>query len=130
MKDKVKKTIIASKEFCIDIFGWVRSLWILCFRSIYKPGIFYGYSVYWFAKRYAEKRTAKWPANYDQAGKLQGMFPVGDTKIIICSTMELKLFQKAGMITEGINVRKYFKRRNYYKTDYKTKSNGNAKQTS
>ena len=110
-----------NKEFVnnllIDVWGWLRSILILLFWDIKKPAIFYGYGVWRFATRYARKRDRRWKRQWNQKGKCQGLFPVEDDKVIICSVLELEFFQKRGMIKRGINVRKYFKRKNYYKTD-------------
>jgi len=127
MKDRIKKIIDKAKQvwqqvkyFAIDIWGFVRSCWVVLFYPISKAAIFYGYNSYNFACRFARRRSDKWPAAWDQKGKLQGMFPL-EQKIIICSQLELKYYQKAGMIKEGVNVRKMFKRSSYYRTEYKLK---------
>jgi hypothetical protein len=114
----VKRIAIQIQNFFVDIAGWFASLWIILFRDIKRPAIFYGYSVWWFGKYYARKRDRKWKANFDQMGKEQGIFPIDDIKLIVCSRLELKHFQKMGVIGYNVNVRKYFKRANYFKSGY------------
>lgn len=111
-KGYVKQMVI----FLTDTWGMIRSVWIVCFRNIKKPGVFYGHYSYKLAQAYARKRDRRWKPKWDQNGKIQGMFPLGDTKIIICSRMEVKRFQKLGMISKIISANKFFKKANYYKT--------------
>ena len=108
-------------EFFTDLYGWFRSLWIVIFRSIDKPAVMYGFRVWELSRRFAIRRDNKWPSRYWQAGKQQGIFPVGDIKLIVCSRLELKQFQKAGMIGKDINVKKMFHRSSYYKSEMKYK---------
>ena len=118
IKQWVKRIAIQIQNFFIDIAGWFASLWIICFRDIKRPAIFYGYSVWWFGKYYARKRDKEWKIFWDQDGKEQGLFPIDDIKLIVCSRLELKHFQKMGMIGHNVNVRKYLKRDAYYKSGY------------
>jgi len=105
--DKIKWTKI--KEFFIDIYGWIKSVCIVL-KSIKRPRIFYGYSSYWFACKYKERREKGWSVKWDQMGRQQGIFPVNDTKLIVCSKMELKLFKKKGLINKNIKPRKMMKK--------------------
>lgn len=111
MKDKIK--VIG--YFFYDCWGWLRSLFVFVFRSIKRPAVFYGYSSYYFASRYAERRTKKWKPAWDQSGKQQGVFPIEDIKLIVCSKMELKLFQKKGLLSKKAKPRKMIKK-SYYTT--------------
>ena len=121
MKVLILKIWKAVSEFFIDLYGWVMSVWIVLFRNIDKPAVMYGFRVWDLSRRYAVKRDENWPATNWQAGKQQGIFPVGDTKLIVCSRMELKYFQKARMINKNVNIKKMFKRASYYKTEMKYK---------
>jgi len=117
IKTTLKKYYPEVKEFCIDLYGWFRSLLILIFCSIKKPHIFYGFSVWYFATHFARKRDKKWKTRWDQNGKRQGIFPIGETKIIVCSKLEIKIFQRRGLLKRAINYNRIFKKATYFKTD-------------
>ncbi len=116
MKIQIKETVQLIGYFFYDVFGWLRSLFIYLFKSIRKPGIFYGYSSYWFACKYAERRSRKWKSEWDQMGRQQGVFPIGDIKLIVCSHMELKVYKKKGILKSNFKPRKAIKK-SYYKTE-------------
>jgi hypothetical protein len=121
MKEKIKAFIDKqvwlklTGYFFIDCLGWVRSLFIFLFRRIRKPGVFYGYCNYYWSQKYADKRAKKWPAKWDQSGKQQGVIPVGDIKLLVCSKLELKTLQKKGLANKNLNARKAIKK-SYYLT--------------
>ena len=114
-KEKLKNYLKITEYFFIDIFGWVCSLLILTFQRIKKPGIFYGYSAYWFATKYAEKRSKKWRPEWDQSGKQQGVLPFNEIKLLVCSKLELKLFKKLKLVNKKMKPRKLIKK-SYYTT--------------
>jgi hypothetical protein len=112
----MKKHLQIVKNFFIDIFGWLRSLWIFLFRSIKLPGVFYGYSSYSWACKFADKRSKNWQCNWDQSGKQQGIFPVDEIKLLVCSKMELKTFKNKNIIkSKNFKPRKAIKK-SYYTT--------------
>lgn len=121
MKEKIKSFIDKqvwlklTGYFFIDCWGWVRSLFVFCFRNIKKPGIFYGYCSYYWSQKYADRRTRNWRAKWDQSGKQQGVIPLGETKLLVCSKLELKALQKKGFANKKINARKAI-RKSYYLT--------------
>ena len=111
MKEKLQLV----KFFIVDLFGWTRSLFIFVFRSIKRPGVFYGFNSYFWACKFAQKRTNKWKDRWNQSGKKQGVLPLNDTHLIVCSAAELKLYKKRKFINKKINPRKLIKK-SYYTT--------------
>jgi hypothetical protein len=111
----MKEKLQLIKYFFIDTFGWCRSLWLFLFRSIRKPAVFYGYNSYFWACKYAQKRTDKWKARWNQAGKKQGVFPLNDTHLYVCSAAELKLLKKRNIVNKKLNPRKAIKK-SYFTT--------------
>lgn len=111
-----KETLKAIGYFFVDCFGWILSLLIYVFRPISRPGIFYGFSAYYWAGKYAEKRTNKWKCYWDQDGKQQGVFPLTDTKLLVCSKLELTVYKKKGLIDKKFKPRKAIKK-SYYTTN-------------
>jgi hypothetical protein len=105
--DKIK--LVKIKEFFIDVYGWCKSVFIVL-RSIKKPRIFFGYSSYWFALKYKARRENNWKCKWDQMGRQQGIFPINDTMLIVCSKMELVVFKKKGLANKNINPRKMMKK--------------------
>jgi len=112
MKDKIK--IIGYLFY--DVYGWCRSLLVYVFASIKHPSVFYGYCAYYWASKFADRRTACWKPKWDQSGKQQGVFPIGDVKLIVCSKLELKLFKKKGIVSKNFKPRKAIKK-SYYTTE-------------
>ncbi len=104
--------------FIIDIGGMFRSIWILQFHKIHLPAIFKGHFHFYFAKRYATKRYENWENSWDQLGRQQGILPFRETDLIVCSPLELKMYQKKGMFNDQKNYKKYFKNSKvvYWKT--------------
>ena len=113
--EKLKETIKIVGYFLIDIYGFIRSFFVYSFQTIKKPGIFFGYYHYFFASKFAEKRSRKWKSHWDQMGKKQGTFPFDDTKLIVCSQMELKMIKKRGGLDRKAKPRKMIKK-SYYST--------------
>ena len=113
---KAKELVKKVKLSIIDSVGFIKSCFIIVFHPISKPGIFTGYLSFWFAKKYADKRTKKWKDKWDQSGKKQGVLPLTDTSLIVCSASELKYFKKRKLINGKINPRKAI-RKSYYKTE-------------
>ena len=117
MMKRIKEYLQTIKYFVIDTWGWCNSLFIYYFRSIKKVGIFYGYCSYYWASKYAEKRTKNWKCKWDQSGKKQGVFPIADSKLITCSVLELKGLKKRKLINKNFKPRKAIKK-SYYTTKY------------
>ena len=122
MKLKIKGWLIKSKEwtkiagyFIVDCLGWINSLLIYVFRSIQRPGIFYGYRHFWWAQKYAERRTKNWNPEWDQSGRQQGVFPIEEIKLIVCSKLELKIYKKKRLVKQDLKPRKAIKK-SYYTT--------------
>ena len=115
LKERLKLKLRLSGYLFVDSWGWVCSVWIYYFRSITKPGIFYGYDSYDWASKYAEKRFSKWRPEWDQAGRQQGTFPLGEIKLLVCSKMELEIFKKKGLVSKKLKPRKAIKK-SYYTT--------------
>ena len=111
MKTKIQQI----KFFFIDVWGWVRSLFIYCFRTIKRPAIFHGYSSYYWACKFADKRTKKWSHKWDQMGRIQGVLPIDDTHLIVCSKAELKFYKKKKIVNKKLHLRKAIKK-SYYNT--------------
>jgi hypothetical protein len=113
--DKLKERIKLLGYFFVDTWGLIRSVYLVCFQTVKKPGIFFGYYHYFFASKFAEKRSRKWKSHWDQMGKKQGTFPFDDTKLIVCSQMELKMIKKRGGLDKKAKPRKMIKK-SYYST--------------
>lgn len=119
LKEKIQQI-----KFClIDSYGWIKSVWIYLFRSIERPGIFYGYNSYELACKYAEKRAKNWKSHWDQMGRQQGVWPLEETSLIVASRMELKIYKKKEILNKSMKPRKAMKK-SYYTT--KDLSYGNS----
>ena len=101
--------------FFIDCYGWVRSLFCYLFAPITRPCVFYGYKSYFWASQFADRRMVKWHPEWDQHGRQQGVFPLGDVKLLVCSKMELEVYKKKGLIDKKFKPRKAIKK-SYYTT--------------
>ena len=96
-------------------FGFVRSWWIAHFRSIKRPATFFGLGASKYAALYSKKRTRKWKSYWDQSGRQQGVMPFSPTKLIVCSKVEYKEFQRLGFVGKKHLPNKAM-RKAYYKT--------------
>lgn len=112
LKDKFQQL----RFFVIDSIGAIRSIFIYLFQNIKNPGIFNGYYSYYWACKYAKKRTNNWFHKWDQSGKQQAVLPLTEDKLIVCSKMELKFYQKRGVINKKLKPKKAIKR-SYYSTN-------------
>lgn len=115
MKINFKEKFQLIKFFFIDSYGWARSLFLFIFRSIKRPCVFYGYANLYWATKYANKRTKNWKTKWDQSGKQQAVFPIGELNLLTCSKMELRLYKKKKLINKKLNPRKAMKK-SYYTT--------------
>jgi len=113
--EKIKEQFKIIGYFFVDIYGFIRSLFVYLFHSIKKPGVFYGYDSFFWASKYAEKRANKWKSHWDQMGRKQGVFPFDDTKLIVCSMMELNIIKKRGGLDKKAKPRKMINKY-YYST--------------
>lgn len=75
----------------------------------------YGYGAFYFAKKYADRRTRRWKAHWDQAGRLQAVSPFNDTQLFVYSKLELKELQKRKILNRKLKPKKAI-RAAYYKT--------------
>jgi hypothetical protein len=109
IKNRVKMITVSVKWFFADILGFIKSV-LFYFRSIKKPALFRGYKSYWFASKYKARRENKWSVKWDQMGRQQGIFPLDETTLIVCSKMELTIYKKKGLINKNIKPRKLMKK--------------------
>jgi hypothetical protein len=77
-------------------YGFFRSLIMVVFRPVKYPGVFFGLLSRRFAKVYGRKRELLWRSYWDQKGRRQGLVNFTPTKILVCSALELKAYQKEG----------------------------------
>jgi len=112
--EKIKKTLFVIFCFFYDCYGFIRSMYLSLFTGIKKPHIFFGYNSFWFAKHYANKRASKWPKEWDQLGKMQGVMPYNDESLIVCSKLELKYWKKRKVLNNKFNHKRAMKK-SYYK---------------
>jgi len=86
-------------RFFNNCYGWCRSVIIVKFLTIKRVRVLYGYDHYELAKKLCHRRNKGWKDAWDQLGKTQSVFPYGEEKLLICSPMEMKFFQKRGYIS-------------------------------
>lgn len=112
------KMIFTSLYFILEyFFGAFRSFAILCFSPVKYFRVFYGWEAGKFAALYARKRTALWRKRWDQAGRIQGVIPFTETRLIVCSAAELKVLRKRKLFPD-VNPRKALKKKAIFKTVY------------
>lgn len=104
------KIIFLIESFLNNVYGFMKSLWILLFRSIKQPAILNGYCHKWFARMYRAKREIFWHRSWNQSGREQYILPFLPGKLIICSKMEMEVYKKKGLISKNTSIRKLTKR--------------------
>ena len=95
-------------NFFVDCWGFIHSLWVLWFNNTDKPWLFYGFRSLNFSEKYAMKRYRNYPVNFDRLGKQQLVIPYGE-KLLVCSRLEFKFFQKRGYFNKKKNYTKLIK---------------------
>jgi hypothetical protein len=91
----------------------LQSIYYLYFSTIRYSRIFAGYFHWYFACKYADKRSRRWKAKWDQSGRKQGVFPYTDTTLMVCSQGELRLWQKKKLIKNNKNPKRLIKKAYY-----------------
>lgn len=95
-------------RFFIDLGGWFRSVWILTRKPV-KVRMFFGFSHFWFAKRYANKRKRK-SKSTRKSDMNQCVLPAGELRLLVLSQRELKRLQTKGYINNLAGYSRYFKK--------------------
>ena len=119
----INRTLMKKLQLCLnsiklfwgDSLGLIKNLWIVNFWSIERPGVFSGFYSFWFATYYAKKRTRLYKKEWDQMGRKQAVMPFGEDKLIVCSKMELRSFQKRKLIVDKHQPKKLIKK-SYFTT--------------
>ena len=97
----------------VMIGGMFKNIWNYYFKGIKSPRMFRGYWAFYFAKKYAVKRCKNWATAWDQLGRQQAVLPL-DESLLVCSKLELKAFQKKGIVKLGRHYARFYKKTEKY----------------
>jgi hypothetical protein len=93
------------KSFFFHIKLWIRNFWFVFFTTKSQFHVFYGYGHYWFAKKYADKRTKI--SNIQKhagGGKKHHVLPWGQYSLAVINRLEINEFKSRGILKKGINI--------------------------
>jgi len=89
--------------------GTIRSIWIYRFRNIKRPAVFYGCLAGKYAVLYAHRRKNRWRLSWDGRGRNQCVIALERTRLVVCSEIEVRAYQKAGIMPKDMVARNIVK---------------------
>ena len=95
------------------IWTWIDNFAFVFLTTKSKMRMFQGYGHYWFAKKYADKRTKISMLNKVAGGKRHYVFPVGSYSLLVANRLEVKSLQSRGMLSKKVDI-VYFLENAYY----------------
>mgnify|MGYP007071637681 CR=1 FL=1 len=101
------------------IWHWIKNLFFVFLTTQSKPHIFEGYGHYWFAKKYADRRTKISRINKYCGGKWHYVIPAGNYSLIVLSCNEIRNAKARGMFNKRMSIEKILKSAYYVSTDSK-----------
>jgi hypothetical protein len=87
------------------IWHWIRNIFFVYFTTKSRIRIFQGYGHYWFAKKYADRRTRISRINKYAGGKRHYVLPAGDYSLAVISRLEINFLKKKGYY-KGMDILK------------------------
>jgi hypothetical protein len=115
MKNKIKRAWRWLAGEAAMIWAWVKNLFFVYGTTKSRLRIFTGYGHYWFAKKYADRRTEI------QGGKWHYVIPVGDYSLAVVNKLEMRYLKNKGILSKGLDYVKLLENA-YYTSRNKTKT--------
>lgn len=95
------------------IWQWVKNLCFIFLTSKSEPRIFQGYGHWWFAKKYADRRSRMSRVNKVCGGKRHYVLPWSDYSLIVINRAELNALKARRIVRKAFNVNEVFKQAYY-----------------
>lgn len=89
---------------CIMIWHWIKNLFFVYLTTKSQLRIFEGYGHWWFAKKYADRRTKISRINKKCGGKTHYALPWGDYSLIVLNRLELRNLKNKRYCSKNINI--------------------------
>ena len=97
----------------IMIWHWFKNLCFLFLTTKSEPKIFQGYCHWWFARKYADKRSKMSRVNKVCGGKRHFVLPGSDYSLIVLNKIEMNSLRSRGIISKKVNINEIFKQAYY-----------------
>lgn len=104
MKNKLKRAGRWIAGEASMIWMWIKNLCFVYLTTKSQVRTFTGYGHYWFAKVYADRRTKMSAINKFGGGKRHFVLPTGDYSLTVMNRLELRYFQRKGVIKSSVNL--------------------------
>lgn len=104
MKNRLKRMWRAIAGEAKMIWLWIKNLCFVFLTTKSESRVFVGYGHYWFAKKYADKRTKISMLNKVAGGKRHYVIPVGNYELVVINRLELKYLQSKGVLSNRLNI--------------------------
>ena len=83
---------------------WFNNLAFVFLTTKSKIKTFDGYGHYWFAQRYADRRTAMTAKNKVAGRKRHYVLPAGDYSLVVINRLEINWLKSRGIIGKNTNI--------------------------
>ena len=115
----MKKKLQAIWAEIVLIGKWINNLFFVFLTTKTEPHVFYGYGHYWFAQKYADRRTKMSMLNKYCGGKFHYVLPAGNYSLIVLNSDEIQNARKRGVINKSFTIDKVLKAAYYVSTGNK-----------
>jgi hypothetical protein len=122
LKNTLRRGWQSFTGFFAMIWTWIKNLFFVFLTTRSEPHGFIGWNHYWFAQRYADRRTKISKINKYCGGKWHYVIPSGDYLLIVLSSIEIRNARKKGFLNKHFTIEQILKSAYYVSTD-KNKTN-------
>lgn len=113
MKKRIRRIYVAIVSELEMWLMWIKNLYFAFFTSKSRPRIFVGYNHFWFAKKYADRRTKMSSYNEVAGRKRHFVLPADDYSLVVINRLELNDLKARGKVSNKMNI-EYLLKNAYY----------------
>jgi hypothetical protein len=95
------------------IWSWIKNLFFVFLTTKSTVRIFYGYGHWWFAKKYADRRSRMSKVNKVARGKRHYVLASGDYSLVVLNRIEIMNLKAKGVINKSLNIHEILKNAYY-----------------
>ncbi len=104
LKEKIKRGYSNVAGEVAMWWLWIKNLFFVYATTKSQIRIFKGYMHYWFAQKYADKRTKISMINKVCGGKRHYVLPAGDYSLVVLNRLELQALKGKGYYSKQMNI--------------------------
>jgi hypothetical protein len=109
MKNKIIRIYKAVAGELAMWWMWIKNLFFVFATTKSQAKVFQGYGHWWFARKYADKRTEISKINTYCGGKHHYVLPVGEYSLAVFNSLELDDLRRKGLIKRSFTIDKVLK---------------------